>query len=304
MALWGRKATTTETDPDLLKGLQQYDAGEFAESVAPLRLAVGRNSGFAAFKLANALSELGQERAAFSFWKKSIALGNKDSLTNLASRYSELGFKDIALAMYLEAAANGSDDAMHAAGVIQGELGNLAELVKLMRSAAEAGNIRAYANWGLELYKAGQKAEGIEVLERGMAAGSISCFAQRAQIFSGEGNLAEAISYLRQGLALEDIDFREKHMVRHVKNLLGLYLYQSEEFGEAIPILQESADQGDENALVLIQEYEKTKSLKMESMILSKSVSTSPPDRKREKAFPENRVATPPRYRPTLIGHF
>lgn len=302
MALWGRKATTTETDPDLLTGLKLYDGEKYAESVPFLRLAANRNSGFAAFKLANALSELGQERAAISYWKKSIALGNKDSLTNLALRYSRLGFKDAALAMYLEAAANGSDDAMHAAGVIQGEAGNLAEFEILMQSAAEAGNIRAYANWGFELYNVGQKEKGISILERGMAAGSISCFAQLAQILSKEGKLPEAISYLRKGLALEEVDFREKHMVRHVRNLLGLYLYQSDNFEEAIPILQESADEGDENAMVLIEEYQKLTVSTDEPVDNFKSSLTK--TAKREKVTPQERVVTPPRYRPTLIGHF
>jgi len=304
MALWGRKATTTETDPDLLTGLRFYDDQNYSESIAPLRRAVNRNSGFAAFKLANALSELGQERAALSYWKKSIALGNTDSFTNLARRYSRLGFKDVALAMYAEASNNGSDDAMHAAGIIELEFGNMDQFVFWMRKAADAGNIRAYANWGHEIYDAGQETEGLAVLETGMAAGSISCFAQRAQILNKEGKAEEAISFLRRGLSLPEVEFRELHMVRHVKNLLGLYLYQSENFEEALPILQEAADEGDENALVLIQEHAKGPgSLAAGQGDFSSSLEKTKP-RERERVTPQERVATPPRYRPTLIGHF
>ena len=97
MTVWGRKSTTTDTDPGLLEGLRLYDAGDFAGSIKFLLTKTRTGDPFAAFKLANALSEVGQVRAAIAYWELAISWGSNDSFNNLGNRYKDLDQLDKAL---------------------------------------------------------------------------------------------------------------------------------------------------------------------------------------------------------------
>lgn len=229
MTIWGRKSTTTDTDPGLLEGLRLYDAGDFAGSIKFLLTKTRTGDHFAAFKLANALSEVGQVRAAIAYWELAISWGSNDSFNNLGNRYKELGHFDKALELYVKGAEGGSDDAMHSAGVLAFDLERFDESRYWLEKGMEGGNPRCFGVLGKNLLDLGQTDEAIEVLKRGTEQGSLSSYLQLALIYNEQENTSLALKTLLQAPKKHEIDHRENHLLVYVDQLIGAFkLIQAE----------------------------------------------------------------------------
>ena len=221
MTIWGRKATTTDTDPGLLEGLRLYDAGDFAGSVKFLLTKTRTGDHFAAFKLANALSEIGQVRAATAYWELAISWGSNDSLNNLGNRYKDIGFKEKAYELYARGARGGSDDAMHSAGVLGYDLGRYEESRDWLEKGAAAGNPSCSGVLGKNLYDLGHTDEAIDVLKRGIEQSSLSSFLQLAIIYNEQGKTESSRELLLRAPTGDQVEPRERHLEKFIQQLLA-----------------------------------------------------------------------------------
>jgi tetratricopeptide (TPR) repeat protein len=229
MTIWGRKETTSDPDPGLAEGLRLYDDGEYAGSIKYLAKKARTGDAFACFKLANALSEIGQPRAAMAYWELAISLGNNASLNNLGNRYKDLGYKQKAYELYVRGAEGGSDDAMHSAGVLAQDMGLDEQSRHWLEKGIEARNPRCAGVLGQMLHQLGKTEEAIEVLEKGMESKSLSSHLVRAIIYKDMGDLPAARTTLANAPRLGTVDPRENHLLPQVKKLISIYSSSDEE---------------------------------------------------------------------------
>jgi tetratricopeptide (TPR) repeat protein len=219
LTIWGRKETTTDTDPGLLEGLRLYDARDYAGSVKFLLVKARTGDPFAAFKLANALSEIGQERAAVAFWELAIAGGNNSSLNNLGNFFRDRDYLEKAFELHVKCSEGGSDDAMHSAGVLASELGRVEESVFWLNRGIEAGNLRCYGALGMDLHESGKTSEAIEVLQRGVENASLSAVLWLALVYIDLGDKEKARATIAKAPSDDEVEFRERHLIVQVEKL-------------------------------------------------------------------------------------
>ena len=253
MAIWGKKATTDDRNPTLVAGLELYDAGDFAGAIPPLLERVRDSDAFAAFKLANALFEIDQPRAAIAFWELAILWGNKDSYNNLANRYKDEKFLEKAYELYVLGAENGSDDAMHSAGVVALDLGKENEGIAWLQKGMTEGNLRCYAVLGKHLFDSGQQERALEVLEAGVSKSSLSCLLQMGLIFHNKEEYPQALEVLLKALEIEEIDVREKHLEVFVHGLLAAIYSTQGEFENGVKHAEIASKLGSKDADTLLE---------------------------------------------------
>jgi tetratricopeptide (TPR) repeat protein len=234
VTIWGKKAVTNDDNPTLLAGLELYDSGDYVAAIPLLVDRARTQDHFAIFKLANALFEIGQTRAAIAYWELAISLGSTDSYNNLANRLKDERFFEKAYELYVLGAEAGSDDAMHSAGVVAFELGKIEEGKKWLHMGMEQGNLRCYAVLGKMLFDRGEEEEAVKVLEAGVAKSSFSCLLQLGMINHTRENFTQAKQYLNQALAIEPVDPREKHLIVFAHGLLAAIFAQEGDLDSAI----------------------------------------------------------------------
>ena len=304
MTIWGKKALTSDDNPTLLAGLELYDSGDYFGSIPPLLERARTQDHFACFKLANALFEIGQTRAAIAYWELSISLGSTDSYNNLANRLKDEKFLDKAYELYILGAQAGSDDAMHSAGVVAFELGKIDEGKRWLQMGMDHGNLRCYAVLGKMLFERGQEIEAVRVLEAGVARSSFSCLLQLAMIEQTKENLPQARNYLQQALAIEEVDPREKHLLVFAHGLLAAIFAQEGELESAIKHAEIASSMGSTIAAGLLE------SLRPDKPATGAIAASLPEVHGRTKIIQQsspaayNNTPTLSDLRPVRLGHF
>lgn len=289
-----------------MAGLRLYDAGDFAGAISPLLERVRDSDAFAAFKLANALYEIDQPRAAIAFWEVAISWGNKDSYNNLANRYKDEKFLDKAYELYVLGAENGSDDAMHSAGVVALDLGKENEGIAWLQKGMNEGNLRCFAVLGKHLFDSGRQEQALEVLRAGIAKSSLSCFLQMGLIFHSNEEYPEALEVLTRALEIEEIDSREKHLEVFVHGLLAAIYSTQGEFENAIKHAEIASKLGSNDADKLLESlrpalHAASQEVGAPAIEIVGKTRTLPVEKNQTK---ETLDLTPPNLRPVKFGHF
>jgi len=304
VSIWGKKAVTSDDNPTLLAGLELYDSGDYLGAIPHLLERARTGDHFSCFKLANALFELGQVRAAIAYWELSISLGSTDSYNNLANRFKDEKFFEKAYELYVLGAESGSDDAMHSAGVVAFQLGKIDEGKRWLQMGIEQGNLRCYAVLGKMLYEQGEEKEAVEVLEAGVAKSSFSCLLQLGLMQQSKKNLSQARTFLQQALEIEDVDPREQHLIVFAHGLLAAIFAQEGDLGSAIRHAEIAADMGSTVAADLLE------TLKPDKPAWDALVGAVPETQGRTTTIPvssgkkDQSLETPSNLRPVRLGHF
>jgi tetratricopeptide (TPR) repeat protein len=123
--------------------------------------------------------------------------------------------------LYARGARGGSDDAMHSAGVLGFDLGRYEESRDWLEKGTVAGNPRCAGVLGKNLYDLGRTEEAIEVLKGGTDQASLSSFLQLAIIYNEQGKTTNARELLLRAPAGDQVEPRERHLVKFVQQLLG-----------------------------------------------------------------------------------
>lgn len=234
-------------DPDLLEGLEAYDAKQWSLAEKPLRKAAERGNITAIFKLANVVHHLSRTAEAIELWELASAQGHDGAANNLAVWLKQQGRIDEAAALHKQSALTGNVEAMFNLGVILDEMGHHVEARAWFEQAIEGGYGRAAASLGRSLIVRGNREEGVSILESGVDLGSLSAALMLAVDAQERSDFSAVIDWSSRALAMSD-DPNEAHQMPHALGLLGFGLRMTGRYCEAIEPLERAVAMGDTDA--------------------------------------------------------
>jgi len=232
-----------DTDADLMTGLEYYDSGDWGRAKAPLSAAAHRGNITAVFKLANCISNLGDDAAAIPLWRIASDQGHTGARNNLAIRLLKQGRRDEAIALYRLAAEAGDESAMFNLA-IQLEDDDRDACYMWLQRAADAGHPRAWTVMGHRRILDGQPDKGWRCLEQGASLGNLSACLTAASLLFDQERFTEAESWLARGFDMAD-DPNEQHQVPRLWGLMGSTLSVLRRYEEAIPYFERALELGE-----------------------------------------------------------
>lgn len=232
-----------ESDADLVAGLVHYDACRWEQAQPVLWKAAGRGNITACFKLANCISNVGDDAAAIPLWRIASNHGHAGARNNLALRLIDQGRRAEALELYQLAAEAGAADAMFNLAM-QLEDDDSEACRMWLRRAINAGHSRACAVLGHRLIHDDELEEGWELVEEGARRGNLSACLLAGSLLFNEERYADAEAWLSRGFTMTD-DPNEQHQVPRLWGLMGTTLSMLQRYQEAIPYLERALQLGE-----------------------------------------------------------
>lgn len=240
------------TDPDLIAGLVHYDAGRWEQAQPDLWRAAGRGNTTACFKLANCISNAGDDDAAIPLWRIASEHGHAGARNNLALRLIDRGRRTEAMDLYRTAAEAGEAGAMfNLAMQLEDDDDDASRM--WLRRAIEVGHPRACAVLGHRLILDDQLTEGWRLLEEGAQRSNLSACLLAGSLLFNQERYAEAEMWLSRGFTMTD-DPNEQHQVPRLWALMGTTLSLLQRYQEAIPYLERAVQLGETEVEVFLNE--------------------------------------------------
>lgn len=210
-----------DSDADLVKGLEFYEAKQWNEAIPFLETAATRGNVTAIFKLANSLSNLDREDEALPLWEAAAEWGHTGACNNFAIRLRNAGDLEGARDLYRKSAAAGNAESMFNLAQTYDEDSETDKYLEWLQLAKNAGMLRAQAILGDHYCKHGRPQEGTQLLEDAMEKGSLSAHVLAGRNAYQNDDFERAYRIANQALKLPLMD-DDKHLVPNAHMIRGL----------------------------------------------------------------------------------
>lgn len=232
-----------EQDADLVEGLSFYDANNWEAALPPLERSATKGNVTAIFKLANSLSNLGNEDEAIPLWEVAANWGHLGACNNYAIRLRDVGDVEGARELYRRSAAAGNAQAMFNLALTYEDSEDDSEYREWLLKASDAGMLRAQAILGDYLVQQGEEDQGLELLEDALSKGSLSAHVLGAKIAFRELDYARAHQLAEAALVLP-LNDDDKHLLKNAYYIRGMSGDQLGHRAQAIQDVKTAKDMG------------------------------------------------------------
>lgn len=232
-----------DSDADLVKGLEFYEAKQWNEAIPFLETAATRGNVTAIFKLANCLSNLDREDEALPLWEVAAEWGHTGACNNFAIRLRNVGDLEGARELYRKSAAAGNAESMFNLALTYDEDLDTDEYLQWLESATNAGMLRAQSILGDYFCNHGRLQEGTKLLEEAMQKGSLTAHVLAGRNAYQKDNFEYAYQIANEALNLPLVD-DDKHLVPNAHLIRGLSGDQLGHREQAINDVKAAKDMG------------------------------------------------------------